>query len=74
YTPHGCQALKTGARCPVSQGEDRLCDQEWMIHPLKYLRAKQRRRYQEGVNTEDDDGTQKRTEGAAEPSKMEDSS
>jgi len=74
YTPHGCQGLKTGARCPVSPGEDRLCDQEWMNHPLKYLRAKQRRRYQEGVNTEDDDATQKRTEGAAEPSKMEDSS
>jgi DNA primase large subunit len=74
YTPHGCQGLKTGARCPVSPGEDRLCDQEWMNHPLKYLRAKQRRRYQEGVNTEDDDATQKRTEGVAEPSKMEDSS
>lgn len=47
YTPHGCAALKTGARCPVSFGDDRLCDQEWMTHPLKYLRAKQRRRYQE---------------------------
>jgi hypothetical protein len=31
----------------VSFGDDRLCDQEWMIHPLKYLRAKRRRRYQE---------------------------
>ena len=28
YTPHGCAALKTGARCPVSPGDDRLCDQE----------------------------------------------
>ena len=48
YTPHGCSALKTAARCPVSTGDDYLCDQEWMKHPLIYLRAKQRRRYQEG--------------------------
>lgn len=45
YTPHGCSALKTNARCPVQIGEDRLCDQEWLTHPLKYIRAKQRRRY-----------------------------
>ena len=47
YTPHGCAALKTSARCPVSPGDDRLCDQEWLTHPLKYLKAKQRRRFQE---------------------------
>ncbi|MEC7706859.1 MAG: hypothetical protein VX723_02765, partial [Candidatus Thermoplasmatota archaeon] len=29
YTPHGCSALKTSARCPVQPGDDRLCDQEW---------------------------------------------
>ena len=53
YTPHGCAALKTSARCPVSPGDDRLCDQEWLTHPLKYLKAKQRRRFQEsgGVAT-----------------------
>ena len=51
YTPHGCAALKTGARCPVSPGDDRLCDQEWLTHPLKYLKAKQRRRFQEGGGT-----------------------
>ena len=45
YTPHGCPSLKTNARCPVQMGDDALCDQEWMTHPLKYLRAKQRRRY-----------------------------
>jgi len=45
YTPHGCSALKTNARCPVQTGEDRLCDQEWLTHPLKYIRAKQRRRF-----------------------------
>ena len=47
YTPHGCAALKTSARCPVQPGDDRLCDQEWMSHPLKYIRAKQRSRYRE---------------------------
>ena len=45
YTPHGCAALKTNARCPVQAGDDSLCDQEWLTHPLKYIRAKQRRRY-----------------------------
>jgi len=45
YTPHGCSALKTNARCPVQVGEDQLCDQEWLTHPLKYIRAKQRRRF-----------------------------
>ena len=44
YTPHGCSALKAAARCPVGPGDDRLCDQEWLTHPLKYLRAKQRSR------------------------------
>ena len=47
YTPHGCAALKTNARCPVSLGEDPLCDKEWLTHPLKYIRAKQRRRFME---------------------------
>ena len=33
YTPHGCAALKSNARCPVSVGDDRLCDQELsLIH------------------------------------------
>lgn len=45
YTPHGCSSLKTNARCPVQMGEDQLCDQEWLTHPLKYIRAKQRRRF-----------------------------
>tara|TARA_B100000945_G_scaffold95114_1_gene74394 strand:+ start:1601 stop:2773 length:1173 start_codon:yes stop_codon:yes gene_type:complete len=47
YTPHGCAALKTSARCPVQPGDDRLCDQEWLTHPLKYIRAKQRSRFRE---------------------------
>ena len=48
YTPHGCSALKTSARCPVQPGDDRLCDQEWLTHPLKYIRAKQRSRFRDG--------------------------
>ena len=45
YTPHACASLKTNSRCPVGLGDDPLCDQEWLTHPLKYIRAKQRRRY-----------------------------
>ena len=56
YTPHGCSALKTGARCPVQKGDDTLCDQEWMTHPLKYLRAKQRRRYNKDTDQNKDMG------------------
>jgi DNA primase large subunit len=44
YTPSGCSKLKVNHNCAVRTGEDRLCDQPWMDHPLKYIRAKQRRR------------------------------
>jgi DNA primase large subunit len=46
YTPEKCNTLKLHARCPVSQGtvSDSLCRFEWMTHPLKYVRAQQRRR------------------------------
>lgn len=74
YTPHGCSALKTGARCPVSQGDDRLCDQEWMTHPLKYLRAKQRRRYQDESLAKAADESSERTEGASDTVEPADSS
>ena len=74
YTPHGCSALKTGARCPVNPGDDRLCDQEWMTHPLKYLRAKQRRRYQDEGHSSQSEDTKERTEGASEASNPADSS
>ena len=74
YTPHGCSALKTGARCPVSPGDDRLCDQEWMNHPLKYMRAKQRRRYQEESQNGAVDESSERTEGASESNDTDDSS
>ncbi len=44
YTPSGCSKLKVNHNCAVQTGDDRLCDQPWMDHPLKYIRAKQRRR------------------------------
>ena len=43
YTPSGCGKLKVNACCPVAPGEDALCDQDWMDHPLKYIRAAARR-------------------------------
>lgn len=42
YTPANCSKLKINACCAVSPGDDSLCDQEWMTHPLKYLKAKQK--------------------------------
>ena len=44
YTPSGCSKLKINHNCAVKTGDDKLCDQLWMDHPLKYIRAKQRRR------------------------------
>mgnify|MGYP001160881975 FL=1 len=64
YTPHGCAALKTNARCPVSLGEDPLCDKEWLTHPLKYIRAKQRRRFMEPGS---DGSSQAQPQGADGP-------
>jgi len=52
YTPSGCSKLKLNHNCPVLKGDDSLCDQIWMDHPLKYVRAKQRRRKQQAVNEE----------------------
>ena len=49
YTPSGCSKLKINHNCAVQRGEDRLCDQPWMDHPLKYIRAKQRRRKRQEV-------------------------
>tara|TARA_Y100001970_G_scaffold59553_2_gene75805 strand:+ start:19765 stop:20958 length:1194 start_codon:yes stop_codon:yes gene_type:complete len=74
YTPHGCQSLKTGARCPVSHGDDRLCDQEWMDHPLKYLRAKQRRRYQNESESDSNQNRNESPEGASKTNESSDSS
>ena len=40
--PSGCGKLKVNHNCPVLPGDDRLCDQPWLDHPLKYIRATQR--------------------------------
>ena len=40
--PSGCGKLKVNHNCPVLPSDDRICDIEWMNHPLKYIRAKQR--------------------------------
>ena len=42
YTPAGCGKLKVNHNCPVLPGDNKTCDQPWMDHPLKYIRAKQR--------------------------------
>ena len=42
YTPAGCGKLKVNHNCPVLPGDNRTCDQPWMDHPLKYIRATQR--------------------------------
>ncbi len=47
YTPAGCPKLKLNACCAVQPGDDSLCDQPWMDHPMKYLKAQQRRRKRE---------------------------
>ncbi|MEC7704057.1 MAG: hypothetical protein VX906_02315 [Candidatus Thermoplasmatota archaeon] len=49
YTPAGCPKLQINACCPVSRGDvhSSLCNQEWMDHPLKYLRARQRSKHRE---------------------------
>ena len=44
YTPASCGKLKVNHNCPVLPGDDRLCDQPWLDHPLKYIRATQRRK------------------------------
>jgi DNA primase large subunit len=49
YVPAGCPKLKVNHNCGVKTGDDRLCDQPWMDHPLKYIRAKQRRRSKQNV-------------------------
>ena len=49
YTPAGCPKLQINACCPISRGDAKsnLCSREWMDHPLKYLRARQRAKHRE---------------------------
>jgi DNA primase large subunit len=42
YTPSGCGKLKVNHNCPVLPGDDRLCDRDWLDHPLKYVRSRQK--------------------------------
>jgi len=37
YTPPECKTMKTNGLC---YNPDKLCEYEWMTHPLKYYRAK----------------------------------
>ena len=55
YTPHGCAKLQINACCPVSRGDvhSTLCSREWMDHPLKYLRARQRAKHREEQDASD---------------------
>ncbi len=52
YTPAGCAKLKLNACCAVQPGDDRLCDQPWLDHPMKYLRSQQRWRMRDAAETE----------------------
>ncbi len=55
YTPAGCPKLQINACCPITRGDAKsdLCNREWMDHPLKYLRARQRAKHRkELANTQ----------------------
>lgn len=41
YTPPECSTMKTNGLCV---NPNNLCEQEWMTHPLKYYRAKSRKK------------------------------
>ena len=41
YSPPECKTMKTNGLC---YNPDRLCEQEWMNHPLKYYRTKMKDR------------------------------
>ncbi|MDP6906939.1 MAG: hypothetical protein QF440_05925 [Candidatus Thalassarchaeaceae archaeon] len=49
YTPHGCSKLQMSACCPVTRGDvhSSLCSKEWLDHPIKYLRARQRAKHRQ---------------------------
>lgn len=55
YTPAGCAKLKLNACCAVQPGDDRLCDQPWLDHPMKYLRSQQRWRMRDAAAKADDE-------------------
>ncbi len=55
YTPAGCAKLKLNACCAVQPGDDRLCDQPWLDHPMKYLRSQQRWRLRDAAAKADEE-------------------
>ncbi len=69
YTPHGCDKLKLNHSCPVKPGQNRLCDREWLTHPLKYLKARKRYRSRDedaAKNTEQGRGDEGPTPSTSE--------
>ena len=52
YTPAGCGKLKVNHNCPVLPGDDRLCDRDWLDHPLKYVRSRQRWKEKQAASEE----------------------
>jgi DNA primase large subunit len=66
YTPAGCGKLKINHNCPVLPGDNRTCDQPWMDHPLKYIRATQRWKRLTSRPTESVEKEPAQPEGSAE--------
>lgn len=66
YTPAGCGKLKINHNCPVLPGDNRTCDQPWMDHPLKYIRATQRWKRLTSKPTEPVQKEPDRSEGSVE--------
>ncbi len=58
YTPAGCSRLKLDGRCPVSKGDDFICDKPKMKHPLSYVWWKQRDRGQRPEEEQEESTTQ----------------
>ena len=60
YTPAGCPKLQINACCPITRGDAKsdLCNREWMNHPLKYLRARQRAKHREELASQPKEETQ----------------
>ncbi len=61
YTPAACSRLKMDGRCPVSPGDDPICDKPKMKHPLSYVWWKQRER------SRDDEEVEESNEDSTEP-------
>ncbi|MEW6069411.1 MAG: DNA primase large subunit PriL [Candidatus Thermoplasmatota archaeon] len=49
YTPPECRTMRTYGLC---YEPDELCKKEWLTHPLKYYRAKERAREKQNLNSD----------------------